>query len=71
MNGLEFAPEEAVISWKGAFGSQGELKGFSDTTPLQIVRTCSQMIKYYTVIFENAMIYVFLIDFVKIDIHIG
>ena len=28
MNGLEFAPEEAVISWKGAFGSQ---RGFSDT----------------------------------------
>ena len=28
MNGLEFAPEEVVISWKGAFGSQ---RGFSDT----------------------------------------
>ena len=28
VNGLEFAPEEAVISWKGAFGSQ---RGFSDT----------------------------------------
>ena len=27
MNGLEVAPEEAVISWNGAFGSQGELKG--------------------------------------------
>ena len=28
MNGLEFAPEEVVISRKGAFGSQS---GFSDT----------------------------------------
>ena len=27
MNGLEFAPEEAVISWKGAFGSQGRQRG--------------------------------------------
>ena len=30
MNGFEFGPEEAVISWKGAFGSQ---RGFSDTIP--------------------------------------
>ena len=29
MNGLEFAPEEVVISWKGAFKSQ---RGYSDTT---------------------------------------
>ena len=28
MNGLEFAPKEVIISWKGAFGSQ---RGFSDT----------------------------------------
>ena len=41
MNGLEFAPEEAVNNWKGAFGSQ---RGFSDIAGVPYNREKNQKV---------------------------
>ena len=43
VNGLEFALEEVIISWKGAFGRQ---TGFSDTNAIECA--CSAMPKLTT-----------------------